>query len=151
MIKDTMTLSQSEKTKTFILNHCTLTRPIKIYTNIKQKMYLQSNLKVVYIQFIFFNFLALRSVSSTIARLTTWWNKIVDKVGSTVFHLNTYAFFATSRASTKADLPVNFTIFHCRMSTIQPTWPVCATSECWHTRYWHFCPCSFHKTIPSLR
>ena len=33
----------------------------------------------------------------------------------------------------------------------QPTiWPVCTTSECWHTRCWHFCSCSSYKTIPSL-
>ena len=51
MIKDTMTLSQSQfkkwykrKSSTFILNHYTLTRPVKIYMNIKQQMYIQRNL-----------------------------------------------------------------------------------------------------------
>ena len=46
--------------------------------------------------------------------------KFVDEVGSTVFYKNIYCAFATNRAITKADPPDNFTIFHCRMSTIQP-------------------------------
>ena len=76
--------------------------------------------------------------------------KSVDKEGSTVFYRNSFCVLATSRAITKTDHPGNFTIFHCRMSTIQPAWRVCTTSECWHTRCWHFCSCSSHKTIPSL-
>ena len=67
------------------------------------------------------------------------------------FLQNFFFVSATSRAITKADLPENFTIFHSRMSTTQPTWPVCTTSECWHTCCGHFCSCSSHKTIPSLR
>ena len=46
--------------------------------------------------------------------------KFVDEVGSTVFYKNIYCAFATNRAITKGDPPDNFTIFHCRMSTIQP-------------------------------
>ena len=95
---------------------------------------------------------ALHSVCTTIAWVTTRWVfKFVDKVGSTVFYKKHSCVSATSRAITKADLPENFTIFHCRMNTIQPTWPVCTTSECWHTCCGHFCSCSSHKTIPSLR
>ena len=94
---------------------------------------------------------ASHSVCTTVAwGTTTWLYKFVDKVGSTVFYKNNFCVSATSRAITKADLPENFTIFHCRMSTIQPTWPVCTTSECWHTCCGHFCSCSSHKTIPSL-
>ena len=94
---------------------------------------------------------ASHSVCTTVAWGTRWLYKFVDKVGSTVFYKNIFFVSATSRAITKADLPENFTIFHCRMSTIQPTWPVCATSVCWHTCCGHFCSCSSHKTIPSLR
>ena len=95
---------------------------------------------------------ASHSVCTTVAWGTTLWiEKFVDIVGSTVFYKNFFFVSATSRAITKADLPENFTIFHCRMSTTQPTWPVCTTSECWHTCCGHFCSCSSHKTIPSHR
>ena len=90
------------------------------------------------------------SVCTTVAWVTTRWHyKFVDKVGSTVFYKNIFFVLATSRAITKADRPFNFAISHCRMSTIQPAWPVCTISECWHTRCWHSCSCSSHKTIPS--
>ena len=79
------------------------------------------------------------------------WVKFVDEVGSTVFYRNLCWEFATSRSITRADRPLNFNIFHCRMRASQPAWKVCTTSECWHTRCWHFCSCSSHKTIPSLR
>ena len=60
-------------------------------------------------------------VRATIARITTRWvKKFVDEVGSTVFYKNIFRVFATTIAITKADLSVDFTIFHCRMSTIQP-------------------------------
>ena len=95
---------------------------------------------------------ALHSVCTTIAWVTTRWVfKFVDKVGSTVFYKKHFCVSATSRAITKADLPENFTIFHCRMNIIQPAWPVCTTSVCWHTCCWHFCSCSSHKTIPPLK
>ena len=90
-------------------------------------------------------------VCTTVAWGTIRWVKFVDEVRSTVFYKNIYWLLATSRAITKADRPLNFTIFHCRMSTIQPAWPVCTTSVCWHTCCWHFCSRSSHKTIPSLR
>ena len=91
-------------------------------------------------------------VCTTVARVTRRCPlKIVDEVGSTVFYTNIFWLFATSRAIAKAYFSSNFTIFHCRMSSYQPAWPVCTTSECWHTRCWHFCSCSSHKTIPSLR
>ena len=77
--------------------------------------------------------------------------KFVDEIESTVFYKNTCWVFATINAITKADLPGNFTIVHCRMSIIQPAWPACTTSVCWHTCCLHFCSCSSHKTIPSLR
>ena len=92
------------------------------------------------------------SVFTTVARETRGWLlKFVDEVGSTVFHRNRCRESAIGKAITKADRPSNFTIFHCRMSTIQPAWPGCATSVCWHTRCWHFCSCISHKTIPFLR
>ena len=92
------------------------------------------------------------SVCTTVAWGTTRWLwKFVDEVGSTVSYRNIFWVFATSRVITKADRLFNFTIFHCRMSTIQPAWPVCTTSICWHTCCWHFCSCSSHKTIPPLR
>ena len=92
------------------------------------------------------------SVCATVAWVTTRWvTKSVDEVGSTVFYWDIFWVFATSRAITKADLSANFTIFYCRMSTIQPAWPVCTTLVCWHTCCWHFCSCSSHKTIPFLR
>ena len=92
---------------------------------------------------------ASHSVCTTVAWFTTRWVKFVDEVRSAVFYKNIYWVLATSRAITKADCPLNFTIFHCRMSTFQPAWPVCTTSVCWHARCWHFCSCSSHKTIPS--
>ena len=92
------------------------------------------------------------SVCTTVAWVTTRWvKKFIDEVGSTVFYDNSFWVFATSRAITKADRPVNYTIFHCGMSTIQPAWPVCTTSVCWHTCCWHFCSWSSHKTIPFHR
>ena len=91
------------------------------------------------------------SVYTTVARVTTKWRfKSVDKVRPTVFYKNSFCVFATCGKITKADLPVNFIVFHCRMSTIQPAWEICTTSECWHMHRWHFCSCSSHKTIPSL-
>ena len=104
------------------------------------------------------NPLTTRSISATFLVCTTvpWvtsyrWVKFVNEVGSTIFYRNLCWESATSRFITKADLTLNFTIFHCRMSTIQPAWQDCATSECWHTRCWHFSSCSSHKTIPFLR
>ena len=102
--------------------------------------------------FFFFHFLAPCLISPTEAQITKWQgNQIVDKVGSTVFHKNIFFDFATGETITKADFLGNFTISHCRMSTIQPTWPVCTTSVCWDTCCWHFCSCSSHKTIPPLK
>ena len=95
-------------------------------------------------------FFASHSDCSTVAWDTSRWVKFVDEVGSTVFYRNPLIVFATSRAITKADLPDNFTIFHCGVFTLQPAWPVCTTSVCCHTCRWHFCSCCSHKTIPSL-
>ena len=93
-----------------------------------------------------------KSVCTTVAWVTSRWaKKFVDEVRSTVFHRNLGSVPAVVYTITKAYRPGNFTIFHWRMSTIQPTWEVCTTSECWHTRCWHFCSCSSHKTIPSLK
>ena len=94
---------------------------------------------------------ASHSVCTTVAWGTARWEKHVDEVGSTVFYWNSCWEFATSRAITKADISANFAIFQCRMSTVQPAWPVCTTSECWHTRCWHFCSSISHKTIPLLK
>ena len=102
-------------------------------------------------QFMTHYFFALHSVCSTVAWVTIRREKFVDEVGSTIFHWNADFISATGSTMTKADLSLNFTIFHCRMSSIQPAWPDCTTSENWHTRYWHFCSCSSHKTIPSLK
>ena len=99
----------------------------------------------------YYNFFASHSVSTTVAWATTRCViKFVDEVGSTVLYGNRFREYATFRTIIKAHLPLNFTIFHCRMSTLQPAWPVCTTSVCWHACCWHFCSCSSHKTIPSL-
>ena len=101
---------------------------------------------------LFLKMFALNSLCTTVTCITAWkLQKFVDIVWSTVFHKNRAWPSATIRAITKVDLPLNFTIFHCRMRAIQPTWPVCTTSVFWHTRCWHFCSRSPHKTIPSLR
>ena len=101
--------------------------------------------------FLFLEIFATHSVCTTVAEVTTLWvMRFVYEIGTTVFYKNLSRVCATARTITKADRPFNFTIFHCGMSTIQPPWPVCTTSICWHTRCWHFCPCSSHKTIPSL-
>ena len=91
------------------------------------------------------------SVCATVAWATSRWAKFVDEVGFTVFHKNNFWVFAASRAIAKADAAVDFTLLHCRISTIQPARVGSTTSECWYTRCWHFCSCSSHKTIPSLR
>ena len=101
---------------------------------------------------LFLKMFALNSLCTTVTCITAWkLQKFVDIVWSTVFHKNRVWPSATIRAITKVDLPLNFTIFHCRMRAIQPTWPVGTTSVCWHTRCWHFCSRSPRKTIPSLR
>ena len=95
---------------------------------------------------------ATHSVCTTVAEGTRRRvMRFVDEVGSTVFYKNISNDFAAGSTITKADIPVNFTISYCRMSTIQPAWPVCSTSVCWHTCCWHFCSCSSHKAIPNLR
>ena len=113
------------------------------------------SLKYVYVRInlwvlLFLEFFASHSVCTTVAWGTFRSVKFVDEVGSAIFYWNYFLMFATGRTITKADRLVNFTIFHCRMSTIQPTWTECATSVYWHTCYRHFCSCSSHKTIPSL-
>ena len=121
-------------------------------------MYLQSRSQVISIQFLFlffffFQFFQLfspSSISSTVAPTTFWcFMEIVDIEGSTVFYNNIYIAFAICIKITKADLSFDFTIFHCRMSTIQPTWPVCTTFIGLHTRCWHFCSSISHKSMPS--
>ena len=97
------------------------------------------------------NYLAPGLISPTVThRTTSCFKQSVDKVGFTIFNWNFYSMFATGGTIAMADIPENFTIFHCRMNTIQPTWPCCTTSVCWHTRCWHFCSSTSHKTIPSL-
>ena len=92
------------------------------------------------------------SVCTTIAWDTLGWiSKFVDEVGSTGFYRNYVWVLTAIKSITKADRPKNFTIFHCRMSTIQPAWPVCTTTVCWHMCCWHFCSRSSLKTIPSLK
>ena len=116
---------------------------LKHYTNVPRERFVSS--------LITRSIIASYSVCTTVAWVTTRYLLLfVDEVGSTVFYRNFCCVFATSRAITKADRPENVTIFHCRMSTIQPAWPVCTTTECLHTRCWHFCSCSSHETIPSL-
>ena len=108
-------------------------------------------LRVNYWVLIFLEYFASYSVCTTVTWGARRCLKSVDEVGSTFVYKNPFGVLATSRAITKADFPANFTIFHSRISTIQPAWEVCATSVCWHTCRWHFCSCSSHKTIPSLR
>ena len=92
------------------------------------------------------------SVCSTVGPVASMSvNEFIDIIRSTVFQRNLCWGCATSKAITKADFSVHFTIFHCRMSTIQPAWPVCTASVCCHTRCWHFSSSSSHKTIPSRR
>ena len=120
-------------------------------------MYLQRNSQILhfhsFFSFFFFNFLAPCLISPTVAHRTFWWfNQMVDIVGSTVFHKNTIRAFATIRTITKADFPGNNTISQRWMleAFTQPAWEVCTTVVWFHTRYWHFCSSSSHKTIPSL-
>ena len=49
---------------------------------------------------------------------TSWMKKLVDEVGSTLFYKNLCRIFATVDTITKVDRPVNFTIFHCMMSSL---------------------------------
>ena len=77
-------------------------------------VYLRINLWVL----LLVEFFASLLVCTTVAVGTNKWVKFVDEVRSTVFYRNMFIIFATSRAITKADRPLNFTIFHCRMSTV---------------------------------
>ena len=92
------------------------------------------------------------SVRTTVAHVTDrWLTKFVNKVGSTVLYKNVFGFSAFRdyiSFVTKADFLGSFTIFYCRMTTIQPARESCPTSECWYMFCWHFCPCSSHKTVP---
>ena len=89
-------------------------------------------------------------VRATVAgRTNRGLSKFVNKKWSTIFNWNCAWMCATGATIAKADLSGNFIIIHCRMSTIQPAWPVYTKSVCWHTRCWHFSSCSSHKTIPS--
>ena len=92
------------------------------------------------------------SVCATVARRTLRQPiKFVDIVWWAVLHRNLGIVFATHRSITKADLMENFTIFHCRMGTIQPARVSCITPVCWwHRCCWHFCSCCSRKTIPSI-
>ena len=112
-----------------------------------QYVYLRINLWVV----LFLEFFISHSVCTTEAWVTSRLEKFVDEVGSTVFYRNFFFDWAASRATRKADHPLNFTIFHWRMIIIQPAWLECSTSVTWHLCCWHFCSCSSHKAIPSLR
>ena len=108
------------------------------------------SLKYVYLRIIlwvplFLEFFASHSICTTVAWVTSRWVKFVEEVGSTIFDWNSDCIFATVRTIPKADLPFNFTIFHCSMSIIQLTWPFCTTSVCWHTHFWQFPP---NDTIP---
>ena len=97
----------------------------------------------------FVKFFSSRSVCSTVPWITIkWLKKFVDKVGSAVYYRNCVPFFTTAEFIAKADRLGNFIVFHCRMSTIQPAWPVCTTSERWNTACGHFSSCRFYKTIP---
>ena len=114
--------------------------------NMNLRIYLFMNPPITWSAF------ASKSVCTTVAWVThRWGRKFVDEARSTVFHRSSGSVPAAVYIITKAYLPGNFTIFHWRMSTIQPTWEVCTTSECWHTHCWHFCSCSSHKTIPSIK
>ena len=110
-------------------------------------MFLRINLWVL----LFLEIFASRSVCTTVAWTATRWTmKFVDEVDSAVLYNNSVWVFTTRGTTTEADFLANFTIFHCRMSTIQPAWPVCTTTVWFYTLRWHFCSCSSHKTIPSL-
>ena len=95
-------------------------------------------------------FLSAYSVCATVAWLTLRWPmEFVDIVGWAVLHINLGFVFAIFWKSTKADLLGNRTMFHSRMSTMQPAWPGSTTSVCCDRRCWHFCSCCSNKTIPS--
>ena len=110
-------------------------------------MFLRINLWVL----LFLEIFASHSVCTTVAWTATRWTmKFVDEVDSAVLYNNSVWVFTTGGTTTEADFLANFTIFHCRMSTIQPAWPVCTTAVWFYTLRWHFCSCRSHKTIPSL-
>lgn len=91
------------------------------------------------------------SVWTTIAHISIWCRKeFVYIIGSTAFHRNFHCIPAAA-TSFKAYRPSYFTIFHCRMATIEPARPICATSEFRNTLCWHFCSCGSHKTVPARR
>ena len=91
-------------------------------------------------------------VCATVARITNRkWTQFVDKVGSTVFHLDLFWITALFITSGEADRPNYFTISHCRLSTIQPARADCITVIIIHWRCWHSCPCISLKTIPPLK
>ena len=105
--------------------------------------------------FFFSCFSAWNLVCTTVTQVTMrWLTKFVNKVGSTVLYRNCFCLFAFKcmlGVFAKTNRPGSFTIFHCRMSTIQPTRVGCTTSKCWYMCCWHLCSCSSYKTIPSFR
>ena len=88
------------------------------------------SLKYVYLRIIlwvplFLEFFVLHSICTTVAWLTSRWVKFGDEVGSTIFDWNSDCIFATVRTITKADLPFNFTIFHCRTTNLTSLHHIC--------------------------
>ena len=87
-------------------------------------------------------YFASRSLCTTEAWVTTRWAmKFVYKVGSTIFSKNICWGFAIVSSINKADLPAK--------RYRRPLWDT--TSLFLHTCCWHFCSCSSHETISSLR
>ncbi len=89
-------------------------------------------------------------VGATVTHVTSrCWNQLVDIVGAAVLHINVDRFLAANIKLVKADLSCDYTLSHCRMSTIQPAWEVCITSALRWTCGRHLRPCGSIKTIPA--
>ena len=76
--------------------------------------------------------------------------QIVDVVEATVLYLNVEPVDATALKPVDADFSFDFTLSHCRMTTIQPDRIGCITMELRWTCGHHFCACSSLEAIPAI-
>jgi len=75
--------------------------------------------------------------------------QLVDVVVAAVLHLNGDEYLTTAKLI-DADVSCDFTLSHCRMTTIQPDRKVCITTFHRWTCCHHFCACSSLEAIPAI-
>jgi len=79
-----------------------------------------------------------------------WVNQLVDVVGAAALYLNRDLFVTTAFKFVNASISPDFTLSHCRMTTIQPDRIGCITTVHRWTCGHHFCACSSLEAIPAI-